>query len=58
MVKPVITLEPEEVRILIEYLSHFEEDVRKYKDIEKVYEELHKKYQLAKGNYSDELTKD
>lgn len=53
MVKPVITLETEEVKILIEYLSHFEEDVRKYKDMEKVYEELHKKYQLAKGNYSD-----
>ena len=37
MVKPVITLEPEEVRILIEYLSHFEQDLRKYKDMEKIY---------------------
>ena len=53
MVKPIITLEPEEAKILIEYLSHHEQDIKNYRDMSKLYEELHKKYQLAKGNYSD-----
>ena len=51
MVKPIITLEPKEAKILIEYLSHYEQDINKYKDMSKLYRELHKKYQLAKGNY-------
>ncbi|AFF28524.1 hypothetical protein [Staphylococcus phage SA3] len=53
MVKPVITLEVEETKLLLDYLSFLEDDMRNYEGMRELYEELHKKYQLAKGNYSD-----
>ncbi|UXE02661.1 hypothetical protein Biyabedamokiny2_00091 [Staphylococcus phage Biyabeda-mokiny_2] len=53
MVKPVITLEVEETKLLLYYLSFLEDDMRNYEGMRELYEELHKKYQLAKGNYSD-----
>ncbi|WBF81927.1 hypothetical protein [Staphylococcus virus vB_SurM-PSU6] len=53
MVKPVITLEVEETKLLLDYLSFLEDDMRNYEGMRELYEELHKKYQLSKGNYSD-----
>lgn len=53
MVKPVITLEVEETKTLLDYLSFLEDDMRNYEGMTDLYEELHKKYQLAKGNYSN-----
>ena len=47
MVKPVITLEVEETKLLLDYLSFLEDDMRNYEGMRELYEELHKKYQLA-----------
>lgn len=52
MVKPVITLEVEETKLLLQYLSYQEEDILKDREMKKLYEELHKKFQLAKGSFT------
>lgn len=51
MVKPVITLEVEETKLLLEYLKYSKNDIKNYDGMTELYKELHKKYQLAKGNY-------
>lgn len=47
--KPLITLTQEETKLLLDYLSFLEDDMRNYEGMPELYEYIQSKYQISKG---------